>query len=130
MTLTVALEGFSDSDRAAAEDEGLHLDSRLRDELQEVMGRVARGGTDQGTGRGWAAAAALLVCTGVLGGVAECIQSGWVFLPLVFVPSLVILRQDPRVQVDETATQALWTRLSAALDLCAWIRVLPEPGAE
>ena len=40
MTLTVAMDGFSDSDRAAAEDEGLHLDSRLRDALEPLMGEL------------------------------------------------------------------------------------------
>ena len=173
MTLTVAMDGFSDSDRAAAEDEGLHLDSRLRDALEPLMGelgpewagvaeyqqvrlfkvdgpleyevwfanmgdvwevsvRVARGGTAQRVRRGWGAAAALLVCVGVLGGVAELMQSGWVLLglPLVFVPSLVLLRQDPTVQTDERATRALSAWLRGALDSKDWVHVLSGPGLE
>jgi hypothetical protein len=123
-----------------AEHQGVHLRKEaadlawelhffdMQDDTWQLESWAGIGSQAGGQRRGWMAAGSLVVCFLLLGGLMEGIQSMWPLLgvPLIFIPSIVILRNTPERVEDPQATAALQVKLRSALQGHDWIDVLSE----
>lgn len=94
-------------------------------QLESWAGHGSQAGAQR---RGWLAAGSLVACFLLLGSLMEGIQSMWPLLgvPLIFLPSILILRRTPERVEDPEATAALRAKLRTALQAHDWIEVLSE----